>query len=89
MQIVFCHGDWEWVQVFNQVLNIFFLKLTWYNFIELCDIARHKWCTNANSLNTILRHMPDEQAMGKTELNTHIFNLGCKVACEYIAYEPM
>ena len=33
--------------------------------------------------------MPDEQAMGKTELNTHIFNLGCKVACEYIAYEPM
>ena len=60
-------------------------------FLSVCIwlSAPHRRCRNANSLNTVLRHMPDERQMGKTDLNTHIKNLGCQVACDYIDYKPM
>ena len=52
-------------------------------------LAPHLRCRNAYSLNTVIRNMPPEEAMGKNDLNSHIFNLGCKVACNNIAYQPM
>ena len=52
-------------------------------------LAPHLRCRNAYSLNTIIRNMPPEEAMGKNDLNSHIFNLGCKVACNNVAYQPM
>lgn len=57
--------------------------------LKIIFLDRKNWCTDALSLDTVLRIMPDERTMSKNDLIDHIKNYGCIVSCSYIAYKPM